>query len=82
MTFEEVFKIPKNHTLRQVDFRQKGTLAQDEYWVHEELNEKGKVVAKYESWHCTSIGTLKTNSGFKKYDVNGKLVKESSDLPI
>ncbi len=82
MKFEDVFQIPKNHILRQVDFRQKGTLAQDEHWVHEELDEAGKVVAKYEIWHCTSVGTLKTNSGYKKYDENGKLIKESNDLPI
>jgi len=44
MTFEEIFKTPKNHTLRQVNFRQKGTLAQNEYWKHEELNEKNSII--------------------------------------
>jgi hypothetical protein len=43
MTFEEIFKVPKNHTLRQVNLRQKGTLAQDDYWTHDELDENGAV---------------------------------------
>lgn len=82
MTFEEIFRVPKNHTLRQVNLRQKGALAQDDYWTHDELDENGAVVAKYESWHCTSIGTLKTNSGFKKFDAKGTLLEESDELPI
>lgn len=82
MTFEKIFKVPSNHTLRRVDFKQKGTFAQNESWVHEEVDENGNLVARYESWHCTSIGTSKTNSGFKKYDAGGKLLEAHDDLPI
>jgi hypothetical protein len=51
MKFEQIYKIPTSHTLKQISFKQKGTMAQEEYWEHEELNSNNKIIAKYKSWH-------------------------------
>ena len=83
MVFEEIFNVPGNHSLRQLSFRQKGTLAQNEYWEHEEIDSNGIIVARYESWHCTSINPpFKTRSGFRKFSADGKLASEADNLPI
>lgn len=83
MTFEKVFEIPIGHKLQQLSFRQKGTLAQDEYWEHKELDAEGNMVAKYESWHCTSIKPpFLTTSGFIKYNTNNMEVSRSDSFPI
>lgn len=67
MTFEEIFKIPNRHKLKQISFEQKGSLAQNEYWVHEEIDENNKVIAKYESWHCVDpYKADRTSCGYKK----------------
>lgn len=83
MTFEEIFKIPEDHTLKQMSFRQKGSLAQDEFWEHEQFDSNGMVVAKYSSWHCTdAYGGGKTRAGYKKYSPDGVLIEESDELPL
>ena len=83
MKFEQIYKIPTSHTLRQISFKQKGTMAQDEYWKHEELNSNNEIIAKYNSWHCTSIKPpFKSKSGFSKLDINNNLIEESNNLPL
>jgi len=83
MKFEQIYKIPTSHTLKQISFKQKGTMDQDEYWEHEELNSNNEIIAKYKSWSCTSIKPpFTTKSGFQKYDINNNLIEESNNLPL
>ena len=83
MKFEQIYKIPTSHTLKQISFKQKGTMAQEEYWEHEELNSNNKIMARYKSWHYTSIDeNSKHSSGFKKFDINDNLIEESNNLPL
>ena len=77
MNFEEIFKVPNGNTLSKVSFRKKGTMDQNEYWKHEELDPDGNVIAKFESWSCTSLKPpCKTSSGYKKFDLKGNLIDE------
>ena len=78
MDFEKVFGIPADHTLSQKSFRQKGALAQDDHWEHEEVDAEGNVIARYMGWACTSIKPpFKTTTGYRKYDPHGNLINES-----
>jgi hypothetical protein len=78
--FEQVFDIPEGHTLKETSFRRKGTLAQDEFWKHEEYDAAGNLVARYESWSCTSIKPpFRTQSGFRKYSPSGSLLLEKGN---
>lgn len=83
MSFEKAFQIQQNNTLKQIEFKQKGTMAQDETWKHEELDSEGNIIAIYESWHCTSIKPpFKSKSGFKKYDSEGNIIQTSNHLDV
>ena len=68
--------VPETHELKQTSFRQKGTMAQNEYWEFDELDENGQLVARIEHWECTNLKSLTTDAGFRKYAPNGQLIKE------
>ncbi|EOW9111037.1 hypothetical protein [Vibrio cholerae] len=72
MTLKKTLGIPDSHELKQTSFRQKGTMAQNEYWEYEQLDENGQLVARIE----TSLNSLTTDAGFRKYSLDGKLIAE------
>jgi len=76
MSRNEKFNIPENHTVNQVKFKAKGTMAQNEYWTYEELDENGQKVSTIEYWECTSLNSLKTSSGYRKYNLENQLIEE------
>ncbi|BAC94623.1 hypothetical protein [Vibrio vulnificus YJ016] len=76
MTLKKTLGIPDSHELKQTSFRQKGTMAQNEYWEYDELDENGQLVARIERWDCTSLNSLTTDAGFRKYSLDGKLIAE------
>ena len=82
MKFEEIFKVPATHVLKQTKFRSKGTLGQNDKWEHEEYDADGGLVARYSSWHNTNLRTLNSTSGYEKHSPEGKLLHASKDLPI
>jgi hypothetical protein len=45
-TFEEVFRIPKAHTLKQTYFKSSANGSRD-HWTHEEYDALGALVARY-----------------------------------
>jgi len=48
-----------------------------EYWIHEEINECGSVIARYES--CEELNAQgQVNRGWRKYDASGHLVDVQS----
>ena len=78
MTFEEIFKIPLDHTLKKTRERLK-TL--DDNWKHEEFDAQGQLVARYESWDYLTPG-VSHNSGWRKVSPDGAVLEEHNDLPL
>ena len=83
MTFEQVFNIPRNHTLREIQLTLQSKAEPADHWLHEEYDNLGNLVAKYASWQFASLKPIfKSQSGFKKYNCYGQLIKESSELNL
>ncbi|ELV8694230.1 hypothetical protein ACOW3S_001781 [Vibrio fluvialis] len=76
MTLKETLGVPVNHELKQTSFRQKGTMAQNEYWEYDQLDEKGNLVARIERWECTNLSSLSTDAGYIKYSPTGEKIEE------
>jgi hypothetical protein len=53
-TFEQVFGIPKERTLKQTSFKGSAGDSRD-CWAHEEYDGQGALVARYESWMNLNI---------------------------
>lgn len=70
-------ELEDGHELKQTNYREKGTMAQDEYWSYEETDSTGNKVATYEYWECTSLKPpFKTRKGYRKYDISGEQIEE------
>jgi len=78
-SFESVFGIPADHTLKMVEVRNR---AGDDSWKHEEYDASGKLLARYESWHNLSIGKARAASGWRKLSPTGRLLAEEDNLRI
>lgn len=78
MTFEEIFKIPKAHTLKKVREKLKTF---DDDWTHEEYDAEGHLIARYESWDSRAPRT-EHSSGWRKLSVDGTLLEEHDDLSL
>ena len=76
--FEDVFMIPKNHTLKLV--KQKLGYS-DEDWTHEEYNAQGQLVARYESWDYLAVGRSH-KMGWRKLSPDGTVLEAHNDLPL
>jgi hypothetical protein len=74
MSLNKQFNVPEKHELKQLKYKAKGGMAQNEYWTYAEINESGEQVSEIEHWETMS--GLKVNSGFRKYDMSGKLLEE------
>ncbi|WP_391349622.1 hypothetical protein [Azospirillum sp. A23] len=78
--FEKIFGIPSTHVLK-TEFRSRAG-GQNESWTHEEYDEQGTLVARYESWAHTTIHGTPTSEGWKKFDPAGTLIVSGDKLPL
>lgn len=78
MSLNKKFNVPENYQIKQTRFKAKGTMAQNEYWEYDVFDENGKKVFTIEHWHCTSLSSLQSDTGYRKYDLQNKLVEEKS----
>ncbi len=76
MTLKETLGVPSGHELKKTNFRQKGTMAQNEYWKYDQIDEQGNLVARIERWECTSLNSFSTNAGYTKHSPTGELIEE------
>lgn len=72
------FNVPENYQIKQTRFKAKGTMAQNEYWEYDAFDENGKNFFTIEHWHCTSLSSLQSDTGYRKYDLQNKLVEEKA----
>ena len=74
-SWNEQFGVPDNHQLEEVNYKAKGGMNQDEYWIYHETNEAGELVSTIEHWHCTlTVPPFTSDSGYRRYDTSGKLI--------
>lgn len=80
--FEALYHVPVTHRLVPVRSRSRGGHYPATYWEHEEYNDLGQLIARYESYAESTprVGVLR--SGWRKYDARGCLVHEGSELPV
>ena len=80
LNFEAVFRIPPMHRLVAVRSRSRAGILAGTFWDHEEYDALGRLVARYESFEETNPRSNDRRSGWRKYDVVGRLVAEG-ELP-
>jgi hypothetical protein len=56
-------------------------VAADAHWEHHEFDERGILVARYESFAEGDPRSGAVNSGWCRYDVDGTLTDRFDDLP-
>jgi hypothetical protein len=76
MKLKETLGVPAGHELKQTNFRQKGTMAQNEYWEYDQIDEQSNLVARIKRWECTSLSLLSTDAGYTKHSPTGELIEE------
>lgn len=76
MSINSQFNLPESYEVKQTKYKAKGTMAQNEYWNYDVFDESGAHVMTIEEWHCTKLNSLKSESGYRKYDMQGNLVEE------
>jgi hypothetical protein len=75
--FEALFGIPPHHRLLLVRSRGRGGPMWGDYWTHEEVDQGGIVIARYESFEeMDARGQVRC--GWRKYDASGSLVHEQT----
>ena len=80
LNFEAILRIPPAHRLLAVRSRSRAGIVRGTFWDHEEYDDKGLLVARYESFAEIGPRSNERRSGWKKYDLFGRLVAEG-DLP-
>jgi hypothetical protein len=78
--FEQVFGIPSHHRLEQVRSRARAGIVRGVYWVHEEFDAQGHLVARYESYQEMARSAPR-RSGWCKFDRSGHLVASGDEIP-
>ena len=81
LNFEAIFRIPPAHRLIAVRSRSRAGIMAGTFWEHEEYDALGRLVARYESSEETTPHSNARRSGWRKYDVVGRLVAEG-ELPV
>ena len=75
--FEALFGFPPHRRLYLVRSRGRGGPTWGDYWTHEEVDQGGIVIARYESFEeVDAQGQVRC--GWRKYDVSGTLVDEQT----
>jgi hypothetical protein len=80
LNFEAIFCISAEHRLVQVRSRSRAGLLAGTFWDHEEYDAAGRLIGRYESFEEMSPRGNDRRSGWRKYDIVGRLVAEG-DLP-
>ena len=80
LTFEAVFGVPPTHRLLAVRSRSRAGIVAGTFWDHEEYDGLGRLVARYQSFDERDPQSGMRRSGWRKYDLLGRLVAEG-DLP-
>ena len=74
LNFETLFGTPPHHRLVLIRSRGRGGQMWGEYWTHEEVDQRGTVIARYESYdEVDARGQVRC--GWRKYDASGHLVE-------
>ena len=81
LNFEAIFRVPPTHRLVAVRSRSRAGIVAGTFWEHEEYDALGRLVARYESFEETNPHSNVRRSGWRKYDVVGRLVAEG-ELPV
>jgi hypothetical protein len=76
MSLKEMFGIPEKHSLVNISYEEKGTMAPGGYWTYEERDAVGRLISKIENWESASPSSLPAKNGFRKHDSTGKLILE------
>ena len=80
LNFEAIFRVPAAHRLVQVRSRSRAGIVTGTFWDHEEYDELGRLIARYESFDEASPRHETRRAGWRKYDLIGRLVAEG-ELP-
>ncbi len=72
-TFEVLFGIPYHHRLVFIRSRSRGGPMRGIYWTHEEVDQSGTVIARYESYEQVDRSG-RVRRGWRKYDASGCLI--------
>ena len=80
LNFEAVFQVPSSHRLVAVRSRSRAGIVAGTFWDHEEYDVLGRLVGRYESFDERDPRSGIRRSGWRKYDIVGRLVAEG-DLP-
>ena len=78
--FEAIFQVPPTHRLVAVRSRSRAGIVAGTFWDHEEYDAGGRLVARYESFEEHDPRGGAQRSGWRKYDIVGRLVAEG-ELP-
>jgi hypothetical protein len=81
LNFETIFRVPPSHRLVAVRSRSRAGIIAGTFWDHEEYDAGGRLVARYESFEEHHPRGEARRSGWRKYDIVGRLVAEG-ELPI
>ena len=79
-SFETIFRIPSSHVLKTKSHSYGGGVPEN--WSHEEYDDGGAFIARYESRVQTNDAGVRTSDGWKKFDFDDVLVAAEDDLPI
>jgi hypothetical protein len=77
LNFETLFGTPPHHRLVLIRSRGRGGQMWGEYWTHEEVDQRGTVIARYES-HDEVDARGQVRCGWRKYDASDSLVDEQT----
>ncbi len=80
LNFEAVFCVPATHRLVAVRSKSRAGIVAGTFWDHEEYDERGLLVARYESFEEVNPLVGVRHSGWRKYDLLGRLLAEG-ELP-
>ncbi len=80
LNFETIFQIPPTHRLMAVRSRSRAGIVAGTFWDHEEYDPLGRLVARSESFEEQDPASDHRRSGWRKYDIVGRLVAEG-ELP-
>ena len=78
--FELIFHVPAHHALVPVRWRSRGGEAPGDYWDHVEIDESGRVVARYSSFKEDGPGG-RQRSGYRKLTPDGVVLADAPELP-
>jgi hypothetical protein len=76
LNFEAVFRIPSVNRLVAVRSRSRAGFLKGTFWDHEEYDSLGRLIARYESYEEVNPRSNHRRSGWRKYDIIGRLVAE------